>query len=313
MTTAASLAQPITANRLGHIGSVARKFFLTPECAGSLAYLRIGLGVFLVVKSVILAGSLLQFYGMRGITQWSVSEAILDPSVIRLSWIAHWLQPIGIDDDQTVFLVFGVQALAAVGLIIGWQTRLMALLAWLSHFALENSAAVTSYGADQMAHVFLFYCVIMPVGHSVSVDSWRRKTPYPATVATRVVRRLIQFHLCIIYISSGLSKAFREQWWSGDAVWRLILEARFLRGFADVSWLASLPWLVAGVSWMILFLEIGYPVFVWPHRTRNWWLAAVIVMHLATGVMMGLVLFAWVMIVANVAAFAPRREVEGAP
>jgi len=64
------------------------------------------------------------------------------------------------------------------------------------------------------------------------------------------------------------------------------------------------------VSWMILFLEIGYPVFVWPHRTRNWWLAAIIVMHLATGIMMGLLLFAWVMIVANVSAFYPSREIE---
>ena len=53
----------------------------------------------------------------------------------------------------------------------------------------------------------------------------------------------------------------------------------------------------------ICIVEIGYPVFIWPKRTRRIWLFSVLMMHAAIGVTMGLHLFALIMVVLNVAAF----------
>ncbi|MDQ2659664.1 MAG: hypothetical protein M3Y03_04515, partial [Verrucomicrobiota bacterium] len=47
----------------------------------------------------------------------------------------------------------------------------------------------------------------------------------------------------------------------------------------------------------------GYPVLIWPKRTRLVWLIATCGMHLAIGLTMGMYLFALIMIVLNLAAF----------
>jgi vitamin K-dependent gamma-carboxylase-like protein len=282
---------------------VAKNFLIAPAPARGLAYLRIGLGIFLIAKSIAVSGHLLQSYGMRGATQWGINEAIIDPSELRLSWIANALQGVGIDDRQTVLLVFAVQVIAAIGLILGWQTRFAALLAWLAHSALENSGAASTYGADQFAHIFLFYCLVMPVGHSLSLDAALRKSPYPATSSARIFQRLLQFHLCITYFSSGLAKARGPQWWNGEAIWRSLMQEQFHLNSVNVSWLASYPWMAIGLGWMVLVLEMAYPILIWPRWTRNWWLLAIVLMHIGIGIFMGLWLFALVMIAANLAAF----------
>ena len=289
--------------RLRHLILLARNFLIAPASAQGLAYLRIGLGIFLISKSIVVSGNLLQIYGMRGATQWAINEAIIDPSELRLSWIANALQGAGIDDRQTVLLVFAAQGIAAIGLTLGWQTRFAALLAWLAHSALENSGAASTYGADQFAHIFLFYCVVMPVGHSLSLDAALRKSPYPSTNSARVFQRLLQIHLCVIYFSSGLAKAGGPQWWNGEAIWRTLMQEQFHLNSVNVSWLASAPWMAVGLGWTVLVLEVAYPIFIWPRRTRNWWLLAIVSLHIGIGIFMGLWLFAWVMIAANLAAF----------
>ena len=55
----------------------------------------------------------------------------------------------------------------------------------------------------------------------------------------------------------------------------------------------------------ICLLETAYPIFIWVRSTRSIWLAAILVMHAAIGLMMGMYLFAFVMVVLNLAAFSP--------
>ena len=54
---------------------------------------------------------------------------------------------------------------------------------------------------------------------------------------------------------------------------------------------------------LICLIEIGYPIFIWMKNTRFLWLACILAMHAAIGLMMGMYLFALVMIVLNLAAF----------
>jgi hypothetical protein len=56
-----------------------------------------------------------------------------------------------------------------------------------------------------------------------------------------------------------------------------------------------------GIS--ICLLEVSYPIFIWMKKTRFVWLVCILAMHAAIGLMMGLYLFALVMIVMNLAAF----------
>ena len=64
----------------------------------------------------------------------------------------------------------------------------------------------------------------------------------------------------------------------------------------------------AGIS--VCLLEVSYPIFIWMKKTRRIWLVCILAMHAAIGLMMGLYLFALVMIVMNVAASAQTGELE---
>ena len=114
-------------------------------------------------------------------------------------------------------------------------------------------------------------------------------------------RRVLQVHLCFVYFIGGLAKSLGSGWWDGSNLWRSLIRPPFNLVSPDllIHFKYVLPLL--GIS--ICLLELSYPVFIWMKRTRRIWLAGILAMHAAIGLMMGLYLFALVMIVMNVAAF----------
>ncbi len=55
----------------------------------------------------------------------------------------------------------------------------------------------------------------------------------------------------------------------------------------------------------VCILETGYPLFIWLRRTRLIWLLSVLAMHVGIGLTIGMYLFAFIMVVLNIAAFGP--------
>jgi hypothetical protein len=141
----------------------------------------------------------------------------------------------------------------------------------------------------------------MPVGASFSVDGWLRGAPAPPTAGTRLSMRAFQLHLCIIYLNSGVAKIRGEQWWNGEAIWRALMNPEF--GVRDFSWLARAPAVPMVLGWSTLLIEAGYAFLIWPRRTRPWWVAATVALHLGIGVTMGLWMFSLMMIVMTMSAF----------
>ena len=95
----------------------------------------------------------------------------------------------------------------------------------------------------------------------------------------------------------------RSGWWNGSNLWRALTRPPFnvIPPEILVKWKLLFP--IMGIA--ICLIETGYPVFIWLKKTRSLWLATVLMMHVAIGVMMGMYLFALVMIVLNLAAFGP--------
>ena len=61
-----------------------------------------------------------------------------------------------------------------------------------------------------------------------------------------------------------------------------------------------------GIS--IWLIELSFPIFIWPRKTRLLWLTLICLLHFGIGYAMGMPLFALVMIVLNVAAFGPAYD-----
>jgi hypothetical protein len=199
--------------------------------------------------------------------------------------------------------------LALVALLVGWNTRVAAAGAWFSHLMLMMTADSTNYGVDQFANIFLFYLTWMPSGAALSLDRRLGRAPIGPTSMARFALRVVQTHLCVVYLASGLGKAFGEQWWNGDAIWRTLNLPDYRQ--YDFTWLARYPWLAVGAGWMVLLVEIGYPILIWPRRTRRLWVAATVALHVGIVAFMGLSVFGAIMAVLTISAFAVRANPPG--
>jgi len=293
-------------NLLPRLREAAINFVSAPASARPLACFRIGLAAVLLLQAAAIAGSLLDLYANLGVVQWSLGEASATPGVPRVSWLLKALAPLGASDAFCVQAVFVLYVASLAGLLVGWHTRVAAFLAWFTHLALNTTGSAGIYGVDMFANIALFYSVWMPVAHYASIDLRAKRVSGTPSSTARLALRVLQVHLCVIYLASGVEKASGSDWWSGEAIWRALTEPEF-RQF-DFFWLASVPWLAKLASWSTLVLEIGYAFFVWPRRTRKFWALNTIGMHLGIALFMGLVSFAALMIVMTGSAFLVSPE-----
>lgn len=280
-------------------------FFFAPETDIWLALLRTGLGFQIILYTWSLRRVWNYLLSDReGLISRRVSEAIASvqtPLVPKLGWFVAFGDVFGFKEETILTLVWSLLLVAGCGLIFGLFCRPFAITAWFLHLCAAKSGGLVSYGVDQFMTIGLFYLTLSPLPDRYSLDySLRKRLPkHPELFG--FWRRVLQIHLCLIYFFGGLTKCLGEGWWNGANLWRALIRPPFdiIPPEILVSWKYILP--IAGIS--ICLLEIGYPVFIWLRRTRLIWLGCILTMHLGIGLAMGMYLFAFVMIVLNVAAF----------
>ncbi|RKG73828.1 hypothetical protein D7W79_24595 [Corallococcus exercitus] len=283
------------------VGPKLAAFVSAPSSAQPLGVLRIGVAALLLIQAWSLSESLPELLSNRGWVPWSVSEALASPSVPRVDAVVAALAPLGISQVAGIQALAFIYVVALLGLLVGLHTRLSAVVAWAIHTVLLNSISFFSYGVETFAHISLFYCAVMPVGAAFSLDVRAgRLSGAPSALATLSLR-MLQVHLCLIYLATGLEKLLGPVWRDGTALWEVLMQPQY--GQFDFAWLAVVPWLVKLSTWGTLAVEVGYAVCVWPRRTRGLWVALTVGMHLGIAVMMGLWLFSGMMTVLTFAAF----------
>ena len=141
-----------------------------------------------------------------------------------------------------------------------------------------------------------------------------RAARLPPSVSANLTVRLIQVHVCVIYLMAGLAKLQGLSWWTGDAPWgtlanfeyapmHLPLYVDFLRFLAQWRWLYEL---IIGMGAMItLTFEIGYAFLIWRPAFRTIWLWLAFFFHAGIGMFMGLRTFSILMLAFNLAFVSP--------
>jgi hypothetical protein len=232
---------------------------------------------------------------------------------------------------------------------IGFCTRITSALTWFGSIGYIHRNPTMVFGVDTMITILLLYLMIGPSGSAFSVDNlirrwwatakpgvvqgwfrfWRRSVPAlneiapaasPAivpSIGANVAIRLLQVHICIIYLYSGLSKLQGPAWWTGEAVWGTLgnfefapmqfpLYMDFLVFISEHRWLYAL--IMTGGGFFTLIFEIGYPFLIWRPRLRWVFLGGAILLHGSIGILMGLKTFSLIMLVMNM-AFLRKEEV----
>lgn len=278
-------------------------FVASPICSDFLSFYRIATALLALVTVVVISPSVLDIYGPEGFIQWVISDELLRvktlPSLIQISDL---LAPTGISGSAVVKGAFAIYAAALVGLLLGWHTKLAAFAAWIIHFLILNTSMVFGYGAETFLHIGLLYALLSPSAESWSLDARAGRTgTRRVSTDARIAQRVLQAHACIVYLNAGVAKCLGTDWWTGEAIWRATMQPNYAQ--FDMSWMAWIPLVSLLMGWLTLLIECGYAIFMWSSRTRPFWLAAVLLLHVGIGVLMGLWLFAAAMVVLNIAAF----------
>jgi hypothetical protein len=274
-----------------------------------ISLLRSGLGIQLLLRTLSIRGDWLH---MLDPESRRISEAILTAQsswIPRVGWFVKAANTMGIAEPQLLNGLWWLSLLLALLLTAGLFCRASTIASWLLHLAIVKSTNIFGYGMDGFATIGLFYLAVSPLPDAMSLDWWRRKRRPRFPDLSGFLRRVLQLHLCLIYLFSGLTKSVGSGWWNGRNLWVALTRPPF--DVIDPRFLAAAKSLfpIGGIA--IVMIELGYAVFIWPRRTRAIWLVAVISMHIGIGVFMGMPLFGFVMIVLNVAAFAPEMIAPG--
>ena len=272
-------------------------FFFAARDPRLCSVMRIGFAVLVLINVLALAPDLSLWFSDDGLLPLANARLIINEDAPTL--LAHL--PLG--------LCYGLLLAASLLLLVGWQSRLQALviLVMLTSFNDRNYAIVD--GEDTLFRLFAFYLALCPCGWAFSIDAWLRKRkggdepPPPIPWALR----LFQIQMSIVYLSSAIEKSSGTDWTSGKALYYV---ARLDDSFGKLptpSFVFENLALVKLMSWSVLALEWGLPLLLWVKRSRKAAILVAIAFHLAIDWTMNLFLFHWIMILGLV-SFAEYDE-----
>jgi hypothetical protein len=293
------------------------EFWFTPTSPSTLSAIRVLAGAMLLYTHCIWSLDLDAFFGAKG---WlppqlmaDVHDAGNDPdgtgplaARARLIW-THFGY---IHSPKLMWTIHIVALVVFFLLTIGMFSRVMALLAFLFAVSYANRITPGAYfGLDKINTMLAMYLMLGPCGARYSVDRlWRLKrggpTEVPPSATANMAIRLIQVHMCIIYLFSGIGKLQGESWASGEASWMsfAMLEYQSL----NMTWLAKYPYLLNLMTHATVFWELSYCALVWPRLTRPWVLLMAVFVHGGIILFLGMPTFGLVMLIGNLAFISPK-------
>lgn len=276
-------------------------FFTSPQSPAPLGIFRILMAAFVLLQAFTWFPDWQAFFGQDAWIQWEISRALNQSWNLHLSKIYAWLQPLGLSENTVVYGLFWVYVTAATGLLVGWHTRLWAILTWFCHLVIMSTIPTFVYGVDIFLQIALFYIMLMPVAKAFSLDVRQGRVSSEATWGVTMSLRVLQIHMCLAYFSAGYEKMLAPEWWDGNVLWRSLVQPDF-RQF-DFTWLAWFPWIPMALSWFTMIIEGGYCIGMWIPKVRVFWLAGIISLHIGIGLFLGLYYFGLIMILLSISAF----------
>jgi len=278
------------------------RFWFTPSVPHSLGVIRILTGWMLLYTHLVWALHLESFLGPTSwVSPTASRHAAEGAHVWSHLWFIHsmpvlWVAHIG---AMVVFLL----------LMLGLFTRWVSALAWLLAVSYCHRLNGALFGLDQVTAMLSMYLMIGPSGAVYSLDAWiakRRqpqKNPAAPTTAANIAIRLIQMHMCIIYLFGGIGKMRGETWWLGDAFWLSI--ANYEYQSLNMTWLVRYPLLTAIATHATVFWETFYCVLIWPRWTRTLTLIMAVFVHGGIALFLGMPTFGLAMLIGNLAFISP--------
>lgn len=276
------------------------RFWFTPIDSFHLCVARVLAGGMLMYSHLVWGLHFDAFFGDLGFNNSALVKSLQEGGYAMSFW---WYVP-----EDWKFLVHISCCFVIFSFFVGLFTRVTSVLSWVIAVSYAHRAMLANFGLDQILCMLVMYLMLSPCAASLSVDAlirnWRGKSQPTASVMANVASRLIQLHLCVIYVFAGLSKLQGETWWRGDAVWNAL--ANYEYQSLDMTFLAAWPIATHALSLGTIMWEVSFCLLVWNRRLRPIVLLAGLGMHVGIGAVMGMWTFGLAMTFAYL-SFADGR------
>jgi hypothetical protein len=281
------------------------RFWFKPEQPHTLAMIRILGGAMLLYTQIIWTINQGMFLGPDSWLDRQTAQLLNTmPDGHRFAW--SYLYYV---DSWWIITLLNVAALVVYFLLmIGYQTRIVSILALPITLAYCHRLSHATFGLDQINALIAMYLMLGDSGGVYSVDRWLRVRrgdllPVQPFVSTNIATRLLQLHMCVIYLFGGIGKARGGTWWDGSACWYAIASQEYRS--LDLTGLAHYPWFLAALTHITVFWETFYCFLIWPKLTRPLCLAIAVAVHGGIALFLGMPTFGLIMIVGNLIFLSP--------
>ncbi len=262
-----------------------RDFFFEPRPLATLAIVRMGLGVILIVNSLLL---------WREVGEWLMPDAaypypaFLERFGSRRFTLFSWLPP----SESSVHFVLALHLLGAVSILVGFLTPLAATIAFLTLVSIHHRNPLIIHSGDCVLRLMIFLLIFSAAGSYASLDAvlFGEKTE-----AAPWAQRLMQIQLSIVYFRAFYGKLAGFTWREGSAIYyatvlpehrRLPLPRIFRKGFG-----------MKLLAWSALAIEASLAILIWAPPLRVPLVIIGIVFHLGIELTLNVQLFGWTMMV----------------
>ncbi len=300
-----------------------QEFFFRPIEAHTLAVMRIATGSMIAYIHLVWMLNLDSFMGPFALINNATWKGLHNGPVPDFKW-TYLAQT---ESMSVIWCHEMFACLAGLMLALGFFTRTFSVLAWFTTLMTAHRMTGMLFGLDQITLMLVMYLCLARPGSVWSVDRWlhhRYQNTYikhawlrilaglptmecgremPACWSNNFATRMIQLHLCVIYLFGGLGKLRGEMWWDGSAMWYSIASYEYQS--LDMTWTGHFAILSSIATHLALFWEVSYCGMIWPRWTRPWTLGVALLVHGGIALFLGMITFGLMMIVANVAFVPP--------
>ncbi len=227
----------------------------------SLAALRMVLAVTVLADLSLRADNLVAHYSDIGVLpRGTLIQTELDP----------WQVSLNVISGEPLFqaFLFGVTALAALGMLVGYRTRLMTIIVWVMVLSIQYRNPWVLSGADNLLRVLLFWAMFLPLGAYWSVDRALKATPWPMSVRFLSVGTVGLFlQIAFMYWFTAAEKSGSEWRVDGTALYYALNNDHFVTPIG--VYVRQFPALLEVLTFATLALEAFGPFLLFcPVLTR---------------------------------------------
>lgn len=279
------------------------RFWFSSQDPATLCAIRVLAGSMLLYTHLVWGVDMMEMWGEQGKLSAEFSHAFLGNTIYGWSHLYYFdHHPLALQSVHFVGLVI------LLAFMLGWWTRLTSILAFLLTVSYSHRGVGALYGLDQINSMLALYLMIGPSGAMYSLDAWWGRggesgAAAQPSIGANIAIRMIQIHMCLIYLFAALGKLLGNTWWDGTALWGAF--ANYEYQTIDMAWMSHYEVVVNLLTHITIVWELTYPVLVWPRLTRPLVIFGAVPLHLGIAVCMGMMTFGLMMLYGNMAFVSP--------